>query len=298
MPAVPRNPSLKELRSFCVAARSRTFRQAAETLFVTASAISHQIKSLEAELGTRLFERGPGDLTLTEAGESLYADLQPAIRHLDSVVSRHRIATPRRRLSISVQPFFGSELFVPRLPEFLASHPEIDIVVDTSDEAAEKHPATADVSIRVFKSPPKQLSATALFPLRLVPASTRQFRDTMQLKGHRIVSDFPIIVHATRPRAWQKWQRSADVELPRDPPSVHLDSMIAVARAAERGIGAALVPVQLSESWFASGSLVRLFSHELETPDSYYIVCQPEVADNADVVALRDWAVETFGTLR
>ena len=74
--------------------------------------------------------------------------------------------------------------------------------------------------------------------------------------------------------------------------------MIAVARAAERGIGAALVPVQLSESWFASGGLVRLFSHELETPDSYYIVCQPEVADNADVVALRDWAVKTFGTLR
>ena len=269
MPPVSRTPSLKELRSFCVAAESRTFRQAAETLFLTASAVSHQIKNLEAELGNRLFERGTGDLTLTEAGETLYAELRPVIRDLDSVVSRHRVAAPRRRLSISVQPFFGSELFVPRLPEFLADHPEIDIVVDTSDEAAEKHPASADVSIRVFKSPPKQLSATRLFPLRLVPASTQQFRETLQLKDRRIVSEFPIIVHATRPRAWQKWQRSANVELPRDTPSIHLDSMIAVARAAERGIGAALVPVQLSESWFASGSLVRLFPEELETRDSY-----------------------------
>ena len=73
--------------------------------------------------------------------------------------------------------------------------------------------------------------------------------------------------------------------------------MIAVARAAERGLGAALVPSQLSDSWFDSGALVRLFPSELETDDAFYFVCRRADEENENVTLLREWAVSQFRDL-
>jgi LysR family glycine cleavage system transcriptional activator len=294
MPSRNRKISIRGLRTFCVAARHESFRDAAEKLFITASAVSHQIKKLEQELGQDLFNRDGTSLMLTDAGASLYRELDPLIQELDEVAARHKVSTPRSTLRISVQPFFASELFVPRLAEFKAAHPGIDIKVDTSDESVEKHPGHADASIRVFKSKPKDLSWNLLFPLHLVPAGSPEFRDTMKLKGKKVISDFPRIIHESRPKAWSQWQRSTGIELPDEVASVRLDSMIAVVRAAQRGLGAALVPVRLCGTMFNSGTLVPLFNDELVTTDTYYFVCGDEDSKNESVRVLRDWVVKTF----
>jgi LysR family glycine cleavage system transcriptional activator len=288
--------SLRGLRTFCVAAGNQSFRDAAESLYITASAVSHQIRNLEQELGQRLFDRTGGSLTLTEAGRSLYRDVNPLIERLDEVASQHKKSVSRTTLRISVQPFFASELFIPRLAEFTAAHPAIDIRVDTSDESTEKHPGYADASIRVFRSKPKNLSSDHLFPLSLVPASSPEFRDTLQVAAEKVVSEFPLIFHESRPQAWQQWQRSSGIKLPKETTSVRLDSMIAVVRAAQRGLGAALVPAQLCGAWFDSGALVPLFDQELVTTDAYYFACVDEVRENKNVQLLREWVVQTFSS--
>ena len=279
---------------FCVAAEQKSFREASERLFITASAVSHQIKSLEEEIGTRLFERLPRSIKLTPAGESLYEDLRPLIAEIDTITAKHRHAVARSVLRISVQPFFASEIFVPALSEFTQRHPEIDLKVDTSDESAAKHPISVDVSIRVFRNPPEALSTDRLFALRLVPAASPEFRKKVRREGNRITGDFPRIVHDSRPNAWHTWQVRTGIELPKTSNLVLLDSMIAVARAAERGLGAALIPVQLSDSWFESGSLVRLFDEELSTEDAYYFVCRHEDRDRPEIRHLREWVLQTF----
>ncbi|MDX1516304.1 MAG: LysR substrate-binding domain-containing protein [Woeseiaceae bacterium] len=289
-----RNISLRELRTFCVAAENETFREAAEQLHITASAVSHQIKNLEAELGKRLFERNSRTVSLTPNGAQLFSDVQPLLAELDAVTQKHRASDARTTLRISVQPFFASELFIPRLSEFRALHPDIDINVDTTDESAEKHPSTADVSIRIFRSQPDGLASDELFPLRLIPAGSPAFYDGIRIRGKRIDSDFPLIIHESRPKAWQQWSRSSGILLPRDSSIVRMDSMIAVARTAERGIGAALVPLQLSDSWFRSGTLVSLFDHELCTDESYYLVCREELRANEGVQRFRDWVLQNF----
>jgi DNA-binding transcriptional LysR family regulator len=293
-----RNISLRALRAFCVAAEQESFRDAADRLFITASAVSHQIKNLEDELGNRLFERRSRSLALTDAGKLLLDEIRPLIARFDDVTSRHSNGQARTTLSISVQPFFASELFVARLAEFTAANQEIDIKIDTSDESAEKHPANADVSIRVFKSPPENLAADRLFPLRLVPAAAPALRDRLRLRNNIVTSEFPLIIHDTRPTAWQQWQRSSGIKLPKGAMSLRLDSMIAVARAAERGLGAALVPAQLSDSWFRDGSLVRLFPDELTTDDAYYLVSRKDDAQRVGVLSLRNWALDNFSDLR
>jgi LysR family glycine cleavage system transcriptional activator len=288
------NVGLRALRTFCVAARHGSFRTAGEELFITASAVSHQIKSLEQELGEPLFDRNSRELRLTEVGRSLLDEAGPLIDQLDTVVARYKRGSRPRSVRISVQPFFASEYFVPRLSEFTAAHPEIDIKVGASDETAETHPADADLSIRLFRTPPPGLPSDLLFPLTLAPAGSPDFKKALEVRDDCIVSEFPLIIHETYPMAWKQWSKSAGIALPGNSKATRLDSMIAVVRACERGLGAALVPVPLADLWFKQGSIVRLFSQQLVTEVSYYLVVREDRADDPAVSLLRDWILRNF----
>lgn len=289
---------MRGIRTFCVAARHESFRLAAEDLFVTASAVSHQIKKLEDELAVRLFERQGRVLQLTSAGRVLYEEAAECIRRLDETASRLREGYQRASLRVSVQPFFASEMFVPRLSEFTAEHPSIDIHVDTRDETSERHPSDADISIRLFRSAPDGLAADLLFPLRLVPACSPEFREKLDITGWNVRKALPIVVHGSRPNAWKNWSERSGIRIPRNRSIVRLDSMIAVARAAERGLGAALVPLPIAEAWFRSGGLVRLFDYELVTRDGYYIVCEHRQSEREDIQAFRKWVLQAFAAYR
>ncbi len=292
--AVKPRTSLRGLRTFCVAARHESFTLAADDLFITSSAVSHQVKSLEQELGVQLFVRGSRELTLTETGRAFFDEVEPVIEKLDAIAGSYRNEGPSRSIRISVQPFFASEYFVPRLSEFTAEHPDIDIQVGTSDESSEKHPADADLSVRLFKSPPDNLASHLLFPLRMVPAGSPDFKKSMVVRKKTIVSEFPLIVHETRPKAWKRWSKDAGITLPADSKVTRLDSMIAVVRATERGIGAALVPVPIADQWFKQGSIVRLFDKELVSDVSYYLVYKEDRAGDPEVCLLRDWILQNF----
>ncbi len=290
----PSKISLRGLRTFCVAARHKSFRTAAEKLFITPSAVSHQIKSLEDELGERLFERGSRELALTEIGQSLYDDVSPLIEQLDDIAVSYKKGRSRSSVRISVQPFFASEYFVPRLSEFTADNPDIDIQVGTSDESTEKHPADADLSIRLFRNPPTDMPSNKLFPLRMVPSGSKDFKKALKVRGRKIVSDFPLLVHESRPKAWTQWAAASGIELPSDSKITRLESMIAIVRAAERGLGAALVPIPLANQWFQQETIVRLFDKELVADVSYYLVCNKDRANYPAVRELEDWILENF----
>ncbi|MGI9237406.1 MAG: LysR substrate-binding domain-containing protein [Woeseiaceae bacterium] len=286
--------SLRGFRTFCVAARYESFRAAGEELFITSSAVSYQVKSLEEELGQQLFDRASRELKLTETGRSLYEKVSPLIEQLDTVAASYKKGGSSSSIRISVQPFFGSEFFVPRLSEFTSQNPEIDIQVGTSDESYEKHPSDADLSIRLFRSPPTDMPSHLLFPLRLVPAGSPEFKQAMTVKKKNILSEFPLIVHDSQRKAWKQWAKATGIQLPKNSKKIRLDTMIAVVRAAQQGIGAALVPVPISELWFSEGSIVRLFKDELVADASYYLVCKEDPAEERGVQVLRDWILRSF----
>ena len=289
-----RNVSMRALRAFCAAARRESFRLAAEDLFLTASAVSHQIKQLEGELGVQLFQRRPRALRLTDAGRALLEDLLPILDDLDTVIERNSERSGRSPLRLSVQPFFASELFVPTLSEFLAHHPDITVSVDTIDDESGKFDKSADFSIRLFESPPVGVENDRLFPLKLIPVGSPAVYDSIRVISGRITSALTLIVHNARPKAWRRWQRSSGITLPRDAHTVRLDSMIAVARAAEKGIGAALMPARMCSSWFDSGTLVPLFDHELELKEAYFLVGRASEASREETKVFREWLLRTF----
>lgn len=279
---------MRALRAFCTAAERESFRQAAEELYLTASAVSHQIKHLETELANDLFTRTARGLSLTESGEALYNDLRPILQSLDAVVEKHSDLPQRGSLRISVKPFFASEILMPRLTKFSQMHPGLDIDVDTTSDNFEN----GDASIRLYSTPPMSIESDKLFSVRLIPVSSPSFYDSVKIKAGKVISDFPIIVHDSRQDAWRKWQRSSRIKLPSDSKTIRLDSMIAVARAAEQGLGAALIPAHLLDRWLENQALVPLFEHELQTGEAYYFSCFPSSKENTALVAFRDWVLQ------
>ena len=123
-------PPMHALAAFEAAARLGGFAQAAEELCVTPSAVSHRIRQLETQLGTALFERGPGGVRPTTAGRLYLDSVREAFERLAQAGAVLR--PERERLRVSLPPTFARQLLMARLPEYLRAHPEVELEVHLS----------------------------------------------------------------------------------------------------------------------------------------------------------------------
>jgi LysR family transcriptional regulator, glycine cleavage system transcriptional activator len=294
MMRLSRPPPTRNLRAFCVAARHRSFKLAADELYLTPSAVSHQMKELEETLGVRLFVRKPRSLELTAAGVTLLEEIDPLLAALDRSLAQVARRNGRRTLRVQLPPFFASELFIPRLTAFCAEHREIDIRIDTRDPRPSLHPPTADVSILLADTEPQGVQASRLFTLSLSAVCAPEHAAVVARLGSALLREMPLIVHRPRPYAWASWAEQVGLETPEPKNVIELDTMYAVVRAAERGVGVALVPSRLCETWFRSGSLVSIFATELVTADTYFLVRRQKDAGKPEIRALTEWALSQF----
>jgi LysR family glycine cleavage system transcriptional activator len=289
-----RAPPLRNLRAFCIAARHKSFKAAADELSLTPSAVSHQMKELEDVMGVRLFERKTRALALTTAGHTLLDERAPLLDLMDRSLAQFSRRNRRRNVRVLLPPFFASELFVPRLESFFALHPGIDIQVDTMDPWPSDHPLSADVSIVLTNTKPEGVKAVRLFPVTLAAVCARDFAASVARLGREVFRETALIVQKARPFAWTHWASEVGLDTPEPRNIIELDTMFSVVRAAERGVGIALVPEILCDAWFRSGALVRLFSLQLETEDSYFLVSRLKDAGKPEVTAITNWTLGQF----
>ncbi len=294
MMRLSRPPPLKNLRAFCAAARHRSFKFAADELCVTPSAVSHQMKELESALGMRLFERKTRALELTMAAHRLYDEVEPLLEALDRTLAQLARRNGRQTLRVRLPALFASELVIPRLAAFCAANPEVDVQLDTRDPRPAAHPPTADVSVLLADAAPQGLKSVRLFSSPLIAVCAREHAPRVAQLGRELFSTLALIVDRTRPFAWDSWAEEVGLETPEPKQVIEFDTMSAVVRAAERGLGVALVPAVLCDSWMRSGALVRVFAVQLATNDAYYLVSRPKDAEKPQVRALTRWAVEEY----
>src|ERR1700681_4410368 len=143
-----RLPPMQALRAFEAAARTRSLTRAAESLHLTHGAISHQIKSLEADFGVRLVERAGRGIRLTDEGERFAARVRTAFAELMTAVQEITARANPRVLRVSVVPSFAARWLLPRIGRFLAAHPDIDLDVASSMTNVDFQRDDADVAIR------------------------------------------------------------------------------------------------------------------------------------------------------
>ncbi len=284
-----RLPSLKFLKTFQVAAKHQSFKAASEELCVTPSAVSHQIKSLEEQLGVALFERGVRSLTLTDAGAHYLEHISDIFSKLESITEQLQARYGRTIIRLNVPPFFANELLLPRLASFSQAREETDIRIETTFSAPKTHPAEADLSIVVGTGPWEGLTVHELFAQSFIAACSPSFLLESPIDHYTDLNGKTLLLHEERRDAWERWAQGLKIAPIKPNRLVRLDTMSAVVLAAEQGVGVALVPARLSADRFAAGGLVKLFEADLTTNESYVLLHRPEDQAREDLQELTQW---------
>lgn len=284
---------LRGLRCFCVAAECLSFKETAKQLYLTPSAVSHQIKQLEDNLNLSLFERKTRAIALTETGKRFYQEVQPLLAQLADTIAQFSQVERVQEVSISMPEFFASELFVPKLIGWSAQYPNINLKLETVKSRRDS-PKYTDLSIVLSGKKPDESQAYDLFPISYVPACNPTLYAQIHGKSYRALEKTPLILHQARPHAWHQWAEHVGYHNFKPKQIIQLDSMFSVARAAQQGLGVALIPLPISQSWFSSGSLVRLFEQELLSRDRYYLVRHDDDANRPEIQLLIDWVLKSF----
>ncbi|OED43207.1 hypothetical protein AB833_04340 [Chromatiales bacterium (ex Bugula neritina AB1)] len=282
-------PPLNALRAFEASARHLSFTLAAKELFVTQTAVSHQIKSLEEYLGTQLFKRLPRKLILTEQGAQL---LYVATRCLDDIASvSESIRNPGsyRKLTVSITPAFGTQWLVPRLGRFWRLYPDIELKLHHSVQLS-NFSDDVDMAVRAGTTANwPGVEAEHLMSLDLIPvcaptlANGRQPPQTPdELSNHTLLheSDF---------EDWAQWLRSAGNDTINARHGPLLGDSSATILAAIAGEGISLVRSVFVKEHVKSGRLVLPFALSVSDTFCYYVVYPRGSLTNPAVAAFRDF---------
>ena len=284
---------IRGLRSFCFAARSLSFKHAANELYLTPSAVSHQIKQLEEQLGIELFQRKTRSISLTTAGKNFFDAISPIISTLEGTINEFSQMQQNTNLTITLPEFFASELLMPKLSEWTSEHPNINLQMDTLKTRKEltRH---SDLSIVLSSSKPTEGLATELFNLEYIPACNEKLLKQWKDDHCQALNQVPLILHKARPWAWHQWAEKAGIDDFSPTQIIQIDSMFGVARAAQQGIGISLIPLPISQSWIDEQWLYKLFERPLTTKDKYYLVHHETNTPNPALDLFAKWVVSTF----
>lgn len=290
-----RLPPLNALRAFEAAARHLSFTRAAEELFVTQAAVSHQIKGLEEFLGMKLFLRKNRTLLLTEEGQSYFLEIKDIFVSLQDATNRLLAMGAKGSITVALPPSIAVQWMVPRLSDFARLHPDIDVRIKAVD--SEDGFLTDDVDLAIYygKGRWPGLVAEKLYAEYLVPVCSPSLLmgskplDTLDdLKNH-------MLLHDTSRESWKSFIRHFNVlgvNVNHGPIFSHT---MLVLQAAALGQGIALVDNALARPDIAMGRLVCPFEERMTTKQAYYIVFREAQSELGRIQTFKDWVMTQVG---
>jgi len=289
---IARLPSLNGLRAFEAAARHLSFTQAASELNVTQTAISHQIRRLEEELGIRLFVRKNRALALTPEAREYLPGIRAAFNDL-------RLATDRllRRgdnsnvLTVSTLASLAAKWLLPRLSAFQETHPEIDVRITTSTGLVDFRNGDVDAAIRYGRGHWPGLRAEWLMADEMFPVcSPALLTGKKRLRCPEDLKDHVLLHNTSDGDDWRLWLTAAG--LPADisrQPGITFDLILMTVQAAIDGLGVAMGRTSYVKDDIAKGRLVVPFEITLPADAGFYIVSPEGVPDSPKLRAFRQW---------
>jgi LysR family glycine cleavage system transcriptional activator len=283
-------PPLNALRAFEACATIGTFRGAADRLNVTPSAISHQIRQLEALLGVPLFERSTRQVRLTAAGEGYLPSVREALRLIEAATARLTRRVDHRRLTVSAAPSHAMGWLMPRIPRFQLTHPDIELRLDMSIDWVDLRISDVDVALRYSASGHfPGLVAHHLFDEVIVPVCRPDLLAEGD-SGPEALLVLPLVEVSYRSGQWSHWFQAAGVEGLTPDPGLVVDYDTVAVEAALDGLGVALVPRPLVTRQVAMGRLRIPFPVRLEGVHSAcHLVYPTERRDDPDIASFHAW---------
>jgi LysR family glycine cleavage system transcriptional activator len=286
-------PSLNGLRAFEAAARHRSFNRAAAELNVTQTAISHQIRRLEEQLGIRLFLRRNRALELTREAESYLPAIRTAFEDLRQATARLRRVDRDDLLIVTTMAALAAKWLVSRVAAFQDAHPGIEVRITTSTHLVDFRREAVDMGVRYGRGNWPGLRAQWLMAEDIFPVCSpallngdKPLRRPEDLVHHTLL-------HATISRDdWRLWLTAAGQPTTLvERRGLSFDQSFMALQAAIDGLGVALGRTRFVEADIAAGRLVVPFELVLPAEAGFYIVAPEETADTPKITLFRDWLI-------
>lgn len=265
-------PPLNALKAFESAARHLNFTKAAEDLFVTQAAVSHQIKLLEDFLGVSLFHRRNRLLELTELGAQYFYEIQPLLTQIALATDKVRQQSSRQVLTISVPQTFGMHWLVPRLTDFHDKYPEVEVRIKGVDQDEGLLGKETDVAIYYGKGDWNDLEAIRLAKSRIVILASPEYLSQNNIRSPKDLADKHLL-HSSTYNKWKKMVEHLKIE---DKVNAETGSIFShtfmVLQAAMHQQGIAIANQILAQPEIDKGTLIEPFPTSLFDEKSFYVV--------------------------
>jgi LysR family glycine cleavage system transcriptional activator len=289
-----RLPSLNALRTFEAAARKGSFKGAADELCVSHSAVSHQVKLLEHEIGVELFLRKPRSVELTRVGRAYYLILRDAFERIAEGTSLVRGQTERTTLTVQVYSTFAIRWLIPRMPDLQRRHPELKIRLHTSQSDVDFEHDDVDLCVMIGNRSSAGLRYDYLFSSRIFPVCSAATAARLSLgEAPSRLKDAPILQVYPSRRDWWVWLDGNGVDDVDPDSGQQFDSYELAMNSAMQGIGVALGMEPFVTRDLKAGLLFEPFpGRRVYTPGDWYLVCRDEKSDRPDVACFRQWLLD------
>ncbi len=290
-------PSLDLLRGFEAAARNLSFTRAAEELFITQSAVSRQVKTIEDHLGAALFVRRHRALMLTEAGHELYRATAQALRQLSDAAARIRQRGAGRTLTVTTTIGFASLWLIPRLADFRSQRPDIDIRIAADTRMLDLEREGIEIAIRYCTPKAAPEGAIKLFGEVVLPVCSPKLvtrgaplATPADLRHH-------VLLHYNQPEwpspwlSWTVWLETMQLSSLKPAGSLRFGQYDQVIHAAIDGQGVALGTSPLVGQLIKQGKLIAPLAKKFDSPRAYYLVTSPGAAERPEVKEFAGWMI-------
>ncbi len=290
-------PPLNTLRAFEVAARTRSFKRAAEELHLTPAAISHQVKQLEKWLGAVLFERSANGVAPTVAGLNYAKHIQDVFEHLIQTTSHARVEQARAVVTIRAQFSVSARWLLPRVIAFNRSNDDIEIRVEADSDRAHIK-IGADLAIFHERDDTEGYTQDFLlrgkFKLYAPPAIAAQINSSAPALPELLAQ--PLLHTSFIDRGWRyptlrDWFIAAKLNPPATLPGVHFNLIHLTASACESGGGLAILLDEFCQSAVAAGKLIQIGKTGLPSPHAYHLFAKTN--PSSAVSRVREYLLES-----
>ena len=289
-----RSPSLVELHAFLAVARTGSFRKAAEDLHVTQAAVSRAVLRLEQDLGRDVRERSGAGVRLTAAGAELRKRVEQPVAALEAAAIALSRTAERLRLRISVVPSLGNLWLLPRLADFRARHPEVELEFRQyhHNEDYQRDDVDLWIALKAQRGQrwPRHVSAEYLTGRRIVAVCTP--RRAKSIRQPADVFQLPLLYHSNYRENWQLWAQAADLALPERWRGTGFDLVMNLVEAARAGMGVAVVQQVMVAADLASGQLVVPVAGSASTGRGYYLCRRRAQAAHPAAELFAEWLKE------
>jgi LysR family glycine cleavage system transcriptional activator len=263
-------PPFAALRAFHAAATHGRFREAAEHLGLTESAISHQIRRLEDFLHTPLFDRSGTGVRLTAAGRRYFEQIDPALRQIQAATEGLLRPAGRNVVRLTLPPSLAATWLIPKLGAFEREHPDVELQLVPTTRVLDLKRDQVELAVRHGKGAWQGIEATFLLEEKALPVCAPGYlrpdeEPAMGLRRARL------IVNARFPDEWEEWARARGLAPPALNGAIELEGIEQVLQVAESGHGIAMGRRPMVDDRLARGTLIAPFGAGDPTGAAYYL---------------------------